>query len=255
MIIDVHSHLVTNPFSDSEVDAFLEAADRYGIDVSCVASLGPGCYYPVQLIHEPTQAQCSSFNRDLHRIMKRYPDRVWGWVYINPAYPGAVEEVRRGIEEYGMIGVKMWTGTKCSDPRFFPVVEQAIRYRVPLLQHAWDKATGRYPNESDSSDIAELAGLYPELNIIMAHNERAVGTVAPYPNVYMDTASPIPELGMIEKAVGMIGADRLVYGSDCIGVDLAASYGKIVGSELSEDDKRRILGGNMLRLLGRENHA
>ena len=216
MIIDAHTHIVTNPYDEREVEDFLEGADQFGIDVCCVASLGPGCYYPVQLIHEPTQEQCALFNRDLYNVMQRFPERIWGWVYINPAYPGAVDEVRRGIEDYGMIGVKMWTGTRCNDPRFFPVAEQAAAYGVPLLQHTWDKATGAYPNESTSDDVAELARRYPDLSIIMAHNERAARVIAPYPNVYMDTASPIPEASLIDKAAEWIGAERFVYGSDCI---------------------------------------
>ncbi|ETI69049.1 amidohydrolase family protein [Neobacillus vireti] len=252
MIIDVHTHLLTNPFSVKEVEEVLDGADRFGIKKLCVASLGPGCYYPTKLIHEPTQEQCASFNADLFEIMKLYPDRIWGWAYINPAYPGAVDEVKRGIEEYGMIGVKMWTGTKCNDPRFFPVVEEAIKYGVPILQHTWDKVTGYFPNESRSFDVADLAEKYPEVKIVMAHNERAVLKVKHCPNVFMDTASPIAELGMIEKAVDHIGVDRLVFGSDCIGVDFASTIGKIIGSDLPEDDKSKILGENFLRILGRD---
>ena len=252
MIIDAHTHIVTNPWNRRDVEDFLAGADSYGIDVCCVASLGPGCYHPVRLEPSPTQEQCAAFNRDLYEVMKAFPDRIWGWVYVNPACPGAVDEVRRGIEDYGMIGVKMWMGTTCADSRVFPVVEQAIEYGVPLLQHAWDKAAGALPNESTSADIVELARRYPELKIIMAHNERAVRVIAPYPNVFVDTASPIAESGIIEKTAEWIGADRIVYGSDCIGVDFAVSWGKVCGAELSDEAKRNILGGNMLRILGRE---
>ncbi|MGJ9457882.1 amidohydrolase family protein [Oceanobacillus sp. CF4.6] len=255
MIIDVHTHVVTNPYSINEIEDFLDGASRFGIDKVCIAALGPGCYYPPKLIHEPTQEQCASFNKELHDIMQIFPEHIWGWSYINPAYEGTVDEVKRGIEDYGMIGVKMWTGTKCNDPRFFPVVETAIEYGVPILQHTWDKSTGYFPNESRAVDVADLAERYPEVKIIMAHNERAVMKVKPHKNVYMDTASPIVEAGMIEKAVEHVGVERLVYGSDSVGVDFASTIGKIIGSKLTEEEKQKILGGNFLRILGRDENA
>jgi predicted TIM-barrel fold metal-dependent hydrolase len=49
-------------------------------------------------------------------------------------------------------------------------------------------------------------------------------------------------------AVAVVGADRVVFGTDS---SMTACVGKMRGADLSEQDKEKILGGNMTRLLGR----
>ncbi len=250
VIIDVHAHLLTNPVDYQEVEQLLETGANLGVTKFCVSSLGPGSYYPTVLNHEPTHEECVSYNKEMARLSREYPGQIYAYCYLNASYKEAVEEAQRCIEDCGMIGIKLWTGIVCSDKRINPLAEKAIALGVPILQHTWDKVTGYFPNESRSTDIAALAARYPELKIIMAHNERGARIIAKYPNVYIDTASPIPNYGLIENAVDLLGPDRIVFGSDTVGVDLAGTLGKIIGADLKPEVREKILCGNAQRLFG-----
>ena len=68
------------------------------------------------------------------------------------------------------------------------------------------------------------------------------------PSVYLDTSGSVPDEGVIEMAVKVLGAERLLFGCD---LSLSASVGRIRSADLDEDSRRRILGGNMRRILQR----
>ena len=243
-MVDCHVHL-----SGSELSTrVLEDAERLGIDRLCVCSLG-------DFNHTPSHEQCVSANRDVVRVMQSHPNKVIGFCYVNPTYTAeAIEEFATCVNQFGMRGLKLWVSNFATDPRVFPVVEKAQELGAPVLMHAWKKATGNLPFESTPSHIAELAERFPGANFIMAHIggdwERGIKAVRGIPNVYVDTSGSIIEYGMIEAAVETLGAERVVFGSDGPGVELAVAFAKVTGAEISEKDKHLILGDNMRRLLG-----
>ncbi len=75
-----------------------------------------------------------------------------------PATPTALDVLRHGVEDCGMSGMKLWVATFCDDPLVFPLVEQCIRYRVPVLIHTFYKQVGQLPYESLGGNVAALAG-------------------------------------------------------------------------------------------------
>jgi len=56
----------------------------------------------------------------------------------------------------------------------------------------------------------------------------------------------------VERAVRDLGADRLLFGCD---MSLTASVGRIRAAELDDQDRRKILGANALKIAGRRNAA
>jgi len=225
----------------------MRLADRLGIDVLCLASLGRWAYLP-------TQAECIEANRQTLAIMRAYPQRIWGWCYVTPTQAGWADEVRRCLEEFGMIGIKLWVSNRCTDAATRPLVEMAIAYEVPVLMHAWWKATGNIPSESTPEQFASLARLYPQAKLIMAHLGgdwlRGLSAVA-QTTAYVDTSGSLIELGMIERAVQELGAGRVIFGSDLYGVSLAVALEKVVGSSIPDEAKSAILGDNFLKLVNR----
>ena len=55
--------------------------------------------------------------------------------------------------------------------------------------------------------------------------------------------------GFIEMAVRELGAERIVFGSHLPSRSLGTELGKVVGADITEEDKRLILGENYRSLL------
>jgi len=69
-------------------------------------------------------------------------------------------------------------------------------------------------------------------------------------NVFLETCCSSVIYGVIEKMVREIGSDKILYGSDMPFVNANAQIGKILYARISDDDKRKILGKNMARIIG-----
>jgi predicted TIM-barrel fold metal-dependent hydrolase len=71
------------------------------------------------------------------------------------------------------------------------------------------------------------------------------------PNVYFEiTLTDVP-LGAIEFLVELVGAERVIFGTDCPMRDPTPQFGWLAYAHLSEDDKLKVFGGNMRRILER----
>ncbi|HLS64281.1 MAG TPA: amidohydrolase family protein [Ruania sp.] len=243
MIIDAHAHLQGATLHPQ----VLEECAVHRVDRVLVSSIAGYRHYP-------TLDQVQQANRDLGAVHREHPDLVACYCYVNPRHgSAAIEDLRRNVEERGMVGIKLWVATTADDPRVFPVVEQAIAYRVPILVHAWRKTTDQLPYESTAEHVASLAGRYPEARILMAHLggqvESAMNTIAPFANVYTDTSGTLINTGAVRTAVDRLGPERVVFGSDMHGVCLGHSIGKVVAADLPPAQHEMVMGGTMARLL------
>ncbi len=80
--------------------------------------------------------------------------------------------------------------------------------------------------------------------------ELGIREIADTPNVLADICGGDPEMGYAEMAVEWLGVERVVYGSDALGRSFASQLAKVHGADISDDEKRLILSGNMRRVLG-----
>jgi predicted TIM-barrel fold metal-dependent hydrolase len=189
--------------------------------------------------------------------MRRYPGRIHCYAYVNPGWAReAQDEVSRCVEKLGFIGVKLYNDYVATEPVVFPLVEQAIRLRVPILHHAghtsWLPAP--QPRISDGAAFAELARRYPEAMLICGHVagggdwEWTIKALRNSPSVYLDLSGSVPDEGIVETAAQILGPNRLLFGCD---MSMTASVGRIRSADLSDTDRKKILGGNMQRILAR----
>jgi len=250
-VIDCHAHLNHHSRKTWEADdrKLIEAADKLGIDQLCCSILTP--HWPATL---DGFRECNQWTAE---AMRRFPGRVLGYCYVNPGYGReALEEIRRYVGDHGLIGIKLYNEYTCTEPVVFPIVELAIELGVPILHHA---SHSHYfvedqPRLTDGGHIAELARRYPEAMLICAHIsgggdwEWTIKALRQASNVLLDTSGSATDEGTVEMAAAVVGADRLVFGCDS---SMTAGVGKIRGAVLSVQDKQKILGGNMMRLLGR----
>ena len=73
-------------------------------------------------------------------------------------------------------------------------------------------------------------------------------SVEKYDNIVLDMAGSVIDEPVIEECVKRIGAERVLFGTD---FSASASVGKIIGADISEEDKKTILCGKRYkRFLG-----
>ena len=151
----------------------------------------------------------------------------------------------------------MYNEHLCTEPVVFPIVELAISLGVPILHHA---GHSHYPIEtqphiSDGGHLAELGKRYPEAKLICAHVggggdwEWTIKALRHAKSVYLDISGSVIDEAMVDMAVKVLGADRLLFGCD---MSFTAGVGKIRSAQLTGEERSKIFGGNMTRLLQRK---
>jgi predicted TIM-barrel fold metal-dependent hydrolase len=74
--------------------------------------------------------------------------------------------------------------------------------------------------------------------------------LARYPNVYTDT-SGIRRFELLQEALDRAGPQKILFGSDGPWLHPGVELEKIRALRLANDAERLVLGGNLLRLIGR----
>jgi len=243
-IIDAHAH---NWSIFAEAKVLHQALERFEVDwIVLLSDLTGGVY--------PSAEEIAAANDRTLGLMRQFPDRVIGFCYVNPAYERhAVEEFRRCFDA-GMLGLKLWVATLCTDPRVFPVVEACLEVNAPIVVHTWHKSTGNLPHESRPTDMAALAERYPEGRFQMAHIggdwEFGCKAVRHCPNVKVDFAGTVNEWGAYEMALRELGEDRIVFGTDQP-ADYLLNLGRVRQGDYSDAIKQKILATNFEAMLPR----
>jgi len=189
-------------------------------------------------------------NNIIADVVSRHPDVFAGMCFVDPQNGElALREIERCVNELGFIGVKLYHQYKLDDPIQYPIVEKCIDLDIPILMHAGKLSPPldvTQPNLACGRQFYNIAQVYPEAVFIIAH----IGGGGDWhwqfkgmnecPNVFIDISGSVYDYGIVEETVAAFGADRVLFGTDgsfCSGV------GKLLGAELSDEDKITILGG------------
>jgi hypothetical protein len=250
-IWDVHSHLeaLQGDTPDARVDILLEQMDRLGVE-RLILSQGFGQY-----LSHPTPDHMRQENDRIMQAVRHISGRAYGAVFLSPAnVEASLQEFDRCVRDGPMVSIgELQTDIRCNSPNLDPIVERAVSLNVPIHQHTWIKTTPKEPDESTPYDLVELAKRHPDAHFICGHTggtwELGIRIIRETKNIYADIAGSDPTSGFIEMAVRELGAERVIYGSDVGGRSFASQIAKVVGAEISDSEKKMILGGNLRRLL------
>ncbi len=249
MIWDAHTHLsgVPGDTPEDRLTRLLEFADRMGIERLCV-SMGMNWSY------DPPPDDLRRQNDEVFRAVRRWPQRAFGFVYLNPNHVEvSLAELDRCVRDGPMVGVKLWVARHCNAPELDPIVRRATELKAVILQHTYVKTTGNLPGESTPMDLAELARRHPDATFICGHTggnwEIGIRAIRDCKNVYADLCGSDPTSGYTEMAVRELGAARALYGSDAGGRSFASQLAKVLGADIPVTAKKLILGENLKRLL------
>lgn len=245
----------------ADADRLVEDMDRAG--VACCVMLG--WYWE-------RQETCELQNLWYGGWARRHPGRLKAFATVQPRQGlRALEGLERALDS-GLCGVgeilPQAQGFGMDDPWWRRVVEAASARGLPVTLHATDPQAGAAAGpKTPLGDYLRLAREHPAATFILAHWGGGMAFRGPPPgqgplppNVYFDTAaSPLlyPS-GVFRQAADLVGASRIVYGSDYPlmlypGTSRQPGFegllGEIAGAGLRGDERDAVLGGNMRKLL------
>lgn len=250
MIWDLHNHLTRALRGDTVAEKaghLVEVGSRLGIERFCL-------FMGLGWSRDPGPEDLRKQNNDVLEAVAAHPEKLIGFVYLNPKHVRAsLDELNRCVADGPMAGVKLWVAHRCSEKELDPLVERATQLKAPVYQHTWTKTTGNLPGESTPGDIAILAGRHPEAQLICGHAggkwERAIAAIRAHGNVSLGLGGFDPTAGVVETGVRELGAERLVWGSDAPGRSFASQLGKVMGADIGESARNRILRDNLREML------
>jgi len=251
-IIDVHTHPVM--FQEGRLPSEVRWLVTHGRSLGIERMVGLGDV----LLHGRnfTAEQIVAVNDESARVQRMAPDYFRFFCFLNPRLgeKAVLREVERCVTAYGFIGLKLEICNNARDACMRPVMEAARRWKLPVLQHSWSQTILRQRSyHTDPADTALLARRHPDVTVIMPHltgcGVRGVIEAKGLANLYLDTSGGMPDEGLLEYAVGHLGADHVLYGSDLPGRAPGVAIQRVLGSRLSAAEKRLVLHGNALRLL------
>jgi len=209
-----------------------------------------------------TAEEEEAFHRNPQAIMKalaRWPKRLLGVMILNANnVAGSIDAMDRWMKDGPMIGCYFPSSRgslACNHPNFDPLVRHAARLGAMIIQHTWLQTDGKEnPGVSTPQELAELAARHPEVTFVCAHAggewEQGIRAVRASSNIVVETSGFDPTSGFIEMAVRELGARRIIFGSHLPSRSLGTEYSKVLNAEISEADKRLIMGENLRVLLG-----
>jgi len=250
VIIDSHAHVDLNDEEKviGNIKEIIAYMDNMKVDKACLMTAGLS--YDIQNLFTMKemiyQAEC------LSKAAAMYPGRFYPMIWLNPYLPFdfMIDVIKNYILNGDIIGVKLSVSIKASDKKLEPLAAYLEVHNIPLLYHTWYKTVQKFLFESDPSDIAILAGKFPALKILMAHltgcRFRGVQDIKAYPNVMIDTSGSQPEDGYLEYSLNELGADRILFGSDITGRDLAVQLARIDSIDTSKENREKMLYKNAI---------
>jgi uncharacterized protein len=187
------------------------------------------------------------------RIVATRPERFYGFAFVHAERDrGRVfRMVKTAVEEYGFCGMKV----HFHDARITrEVCEVARAFRLPVIYDVMGEVTV----------VALLAEEYKGVNFIIPHlgsfgddwraQQALLDHLARHPNIYTDT-SGVRRFDLLEEAVKRAGAHKILFGTDGPWLHPGLELHKVKLLRLQLCDERLILGGNLLRLIGKVKSA
>jgi len=279
MIIDFHTHVLPPGikkdrsayvgkdkafaaiYSDEKVkiataEDLIENMDREGVAFSVVVNYGWS-----------THELCVETNDYILESVARYPERLAGFCSVSTYTDDkSLEEIERcargGAAGLGELRPDVQLPRSAAPETLAPLSRILQDNRLMLLTHSSEPVGHLYPGKGTATPQKLLAFIscFSGLPIICAHWGGGLPFYALMPevrqaleNVYFDTAvSPFlyrPEVYRLVR--DMVGADRILFGSDYPVIPPSRLLKEIEDSGLSGEDRDLICSGNARRLLGR----
>lgn len=249
LVIDAHAHIshdggngvgfMYQPHSDAA--GMKERAKTMGISKVCISSwLGLWADY-------------EEGNEIVHDAVAMFPKFYCGYATLQPQYiKDWQRELKKVYEGYGFKGIKPYnpmTGLAYNDKLWDPWYEYGNRMNAFALMH---------PSPNFAVEIDDLAVRYPNIMFILAHSggsfrdaRIAIEAALKHPNIALEITLTSVTFKIIEFMVKHVGADRVLFGTDQPMRDPIPQFGWVTYAHCTEEEKTKILGLNMQKIIRR----
>lgn len=250
-IFDAHLHIPSDNGENFQwnlvtktMPEFVAYLDKCGVQRGVISSSWS--------INARTPDDYRNGNREVAKYVDKYKGRFRGACVVSPfQIDEALREIEDCHKQYGFVWLgefcNYMTGYKYDTPEWAQVMNLAARLNLVVQIH------------TDTREMQYLAGNFPKTTIVFPHLGASredilarIATVAAHKNTYLElSGSGHERVGIVEKAVREIGADRVLYGSDFTINEPAGVIARIDNAFLTSQDREMILFRNLDRLLAR----
>jgi predicted TIM-barrel fold metal-dependent hydrolase len=223
------------------MDELVRILDYYGIDKSIIFStISTLSKCPEEFIRG---------NREVLMALQDYPGRFWGACTVNPLFlEESLQELEVCRNDFGF----PWMGEMCpylggysaTSDEMMEVIGRASDLGYIVHLHC------------NNDEVERIITDFPDTTFVFAHLqmfldcERRYHLVASREGLYVDiSGSEIVRYGILESALEIAGAGRLLFGSDLIIDNPLPTIARINDLDIPTDDKERIFWKNLDDLL------
>jgi predicted TIM-barrel fold metal-dependent hydrolase len=242
LVIDGHIHIGAWPHAATfrSVEEAVVSSRRYleinGVDAFCALSGG----------YHQDLTDYHIGNDFLLAVWERLPDRLIPFMSVNANDTPAniISELKR-MYLSGVRCIKLINHYQCQypgdGPNLMALYDFAAENKMLIINHSWTK-----------EEICRIAELYPGVDFIFAHYGLNMDyqdmVLKKYDNVYTNVWD-LGSMGWLDRGIKSVGAGKFILGSDGFLNSLSVGIGPVVFADISDDDKRLILGRTLAGLL------
>jgi predicted TIM-barrel fold metal-dependent hydrolase len=233
MIVDVHAHCwPPGVFSEEFM------ADARRMRASAVNLLTPYDRYrenfpageDVTTIVFGGKARLSGLwvnDADVAEYVAQAPDRMIGFLSVDPTQNNWEEELREGHERYGMRGIKllpMYADFYPQDERLNPLWQYASEHQLPVLLHTGTTFVSKAPIDCTlPRHLDVVARRFPDVKMILAHlghpyEGETVAVIRKHPHLYADISALVYRPWQLFHSLMLVHEynvwDKILFGTD-----------------------------------------
>ena len=273
-MIDANAYIGEWPFrrlNHAAPDALLRKMDALGIEKAVVSRLENVFYKDVMV-----------GNRELYQIVQQHPDRLVPAYTINSAMPCWELDFKRCVEEYGMRNLRihpnyhqftllephttrvmdasleayaqyhMLTGNALALLECAKTHDLVVLLTLTLEDSRWHHWHVKVPPVT-TTDAVEAICTFPDVRFLVCtgryvHIADIWRRAYKNENVYFDVSRVQGPVDDIEQLCAQVGADHLLFGTNCPIFYPESAKLSIEYAEISDQEKELMLSANATRL-------
>lgn len=250
-ILDSHAHLSEGEQCAAYVRSLpLDECLRRSRDIGINAVVGSSMKALVGSVKEG--------NDRMMEFTRMYPGYVYASIFYHPKHH---EQCIAQLEQYrsdpGFVGVKIHprdSGVSITTREYDALYEYCIERDILVACHTWETEP-----ENNPADYEPVLERYPELKLQLCHMGGtyqgcldSLHLANRFDHVYLDINGSLYTQIWLEELVKEAPMEKFVFGTDQAFNDPRIMVGRVLLSDLSDEQKQMLMCDNFERVIGRK---